>query len=226
MNKINYDHELNSHSTNGPLVLLQEILLETNVASLLDVGTGRGDWLSAALNLGLNDVIGIDGIKLPDNQLSCNSSLILKRNLAETFNLERKFDVVICFEVAEHLPYTSAYKLIESISKHTDLCFFGAAIPGQNGQGHINCQWPEYWQSIFNKFGFECFDDIRPRIWDKNAEPWYRQNIFRAKRTYNAGSEPRILSLVHPEMVQYLSIKKDSYQQRIKRVLDTIFFIR
>ena len=199
----------------GPSILLPQILQGTNVSSLLDVGAGNGTWLAAAKEHGLIDIIGIDGIKLSDGELFCQASLIIQKDLRAGFSLKRKFDAVICFEVAEHLPEASSHRLIESITQHTNLCFFGAAIPGQNGQGHINCQWPSYWQLIFNQCGFECFDDIRPSIWSMQGEPWYRQNIFRAVRSDNAGNESRILPLVHPEMVQHLKVEKRSIYGRL-----------
>jgi hypothetical protein len=220
MNKVNYNHNRNMHSTEGPQVLLPEILKGTNICSLLDVGAGKGTWLAAAKNHGLIDIFGIDGIKLSSDELCCASSLIVQNDLNDGFSLHRNFDAVICFEVAEHLPEASSHRLIESITQHTNLCFFGAAIPGQNGQGHINCQWPIYWQSIFNYYGFECFDDIRPRIWNMQGEPWYRQNIFRAVRSDNAGNESRILPLVHPEMVSYITNPKLLSQNLVMRMLN------
>lgn len=218
---IDYDHSLNAHSIEGPQIFLPEILKDINVCSLLDVGAGKGTWLAAALDYGLTDLVGIDGVKVSNEELACLPSLIIQKDLAEGFSLGRSFDVAICFEVAEHLPDVSANRLIESISQHTNLCFFGAAIPGQNGQGHINCQWPGFWQSIFNQYGFECFDDIRPRIWNMQGEPWYRQNIFRAVRSGNAGNEPRILSLVHPEMVQHLTKKKEFNLRRVGKIFNS-----
>jgi len=55
--------------------------------------------------------------------------------------------------------------LVTSLRAHADTVIFSAACPGQEGQGHINCQWPSYWQALFNRNGFECVDDIRPVIW-------------------------------------------------------------
>jgi hypothetical protein len=66
----------------------------------------------------------------------------------------------------------------------------------------VNCRWPVYWQNLFNQRGFACSDAPRWQIWnDARIEPWYRQNLFQAKRDpVNAGQEPRIPGIIHPDM--------------------------
>lgn len=222
MQKVNYNHNQNIHSQGTPELLLPVMFDGLSVSSILDVGAGTGVWINAARKRKILDSVGIDGIVLTGNDLKCEPRLISQVNLVNRFELGRRFDVAICLEVAEHLPASSALGLIESIVKHSDLVFFSAAIPGQNGQHHINCQWPEYWQNLFNECGFECVDDIRPRIWTMDVDPWYKQNMFRAFKSVNAGSELRIRSLIHPEMLKYIRIpnegKKCFFQKVVKKL--------
>ena len=225
MQKINYNHNQNIHNQGTPELLLPVIFDGLSVSSILDVGAGTGVWINAARQIQIIDCVGIDGIVLTGHDLKCERGLISEINLANSFDLGRTFDVAICLEVAEHLPATSALGLIESIVKHTDLVFFSAAIPGQSGQHHINCQWPKYWQNLFNECGFECVDDIRSRIWTMDVDPWYKQNIFRAFKSENAGSESRIRSLVHPEMLKHIRILnegKKSFFQKVVNKLERI----
>ena len=116
--------------------------------------------------------------------------------------MERRFDVAICLEVAEHLPAQAAELLVKSLTMHADKIIFSAACPGQEGQGHINCQWPSYWQALFNKYQFRCDDSLRWRIWEEDAvEPWYRQNLFMATKDLDqAGNEQRIRCVLNPAM--------------------------
>ena len=203
MNDINYEVKQNRHTLAGAAAALKVLLsFMAETRSLLDVDCGPGSWLRAAIDLGITDVQGIEG-RIPDNELLfCDEKHIQNVNLTSGWSLHRKFDVALCLEVAEHLPGTSAPSLIHKLCLHADNVIFSAALPEQLGQHHINCQWPIYWQELFNQEGFVCFDDLRWKIWDhETIEPWYRQNVFRTvKNAALAGSEPRIPSVIHPAM--------------------------
>jgi SAM-dependent methyltransferase len=197
------------HSLHGAIAGFRHLSAFGPFRSLLDVGAGSGTWMSAAHLAGVPDVWGTDISKsTPDDNIlrACTFEV---HDASTPFDLHRTFDCVICLEVAEHLCEQSAKTLISSLGRHGNLVFFSAARPGQFGQDHINCQWPSYWQDLFNAEGFRCIDDVRWRMWsDPDIEPWYRQNMFRAVRdSMLAGSEPRIPSVVHPEM---LSLRLES----------------
>lgn len=204
---VTYDHRKSPHSRSGPAEALPILLGGKLPTSMLDVGCGRGTWLKAAIDLGIEDVIGIDGVKIVADQLFFPHDCFLVRNLEQPFDLGRRFDLVICLEVGEHLSLAGGRSLVSSLIRHADRIMFGAAIPGQPGQHHINCQWPSQWQELFNAQGFACCDDVRWRIWSNSGiEPWYRQNIFEAVRDEaNAGREPRIADVVHPAMLPVMN---------------------
>jgi SAM-dependent methyltransferase len=187
--------------------------------SLLDVGCGRGTWLRAALDLGVTDIIGIDGAPISEADFLCHYRYFRRQNLYEPWDLQRQFGLALCLEVAEHLPAESAPGLIASLVKHSEVIFFSAAAPGQPGQHHVNCQWPEYWQEMFNRHGYVCEDTVRWKIWDNvDIEPWYRQNIFMAKRTPEmATREDRIRRVLHPDMLdKFIHVEEKRYRSQIE----------
>src|SRR5262245_5850540 len=187
MDKIKYTHAANAHTLRGARDGFAEILKDCGVSkltSLLDVGAGSGHWLRAALECGVDDVLGVDGVPTTGRSLEVNPDLIRLADLRMDLDLNRKFDIVICLEVAEHLPEESGTTLVSSLCRHADMIYFSAAIPNQIGDHHVNCQWPDYWQRLFNDKGFACDDEIRWRIWhNKSIEPWYRQNMMKAIRS-------------------------------------------
>ena len=64
-------------------------------------------------------------------------------------------DLVLCIEVAEHIPGEKADDLIRCLVRHTrHWLVFSAAIPGQGGHGHINCQNKRYWIDKFERRGW------------------------------------------------------------------------
>lgn len=200
--KIRYNHAKNRHTLNGPLAALPLIFPKGIPKRVLDIGCGTGTWLRAAKELGAKEVLGIDGVDIPRNQLLIDSKDFRKRNLTKPIILNKRFDAVFCLEVAEHLNKKYALTLIKTLTWHSNIVLFSAACPGQIGQNHINCQWPSYWQALFNSCGFACEDSLRWKIWGvKEIEPWYRQNIFLAQRIPRvAGKEARIRQVVHPEI--------------------------
>ncbi|HMP96074.1 MAG TPA: class I SAM-dependent methyltransferase [Kiritimatiellia bacterium] len=169
-------------------------------ASILDVGCGTGTWLRSALDLGISDVFGLDGVALPPEQLHVPEDRIRIVNLLSDWEVTRTYELVISLEVAEHLPPEAAGEFVRKLTNCGDRVFFSAANEWQPGQNHLNCQWPVYWQELFNRCGFACRDTLRWKIWDDHRiEPWYRQNLFLAERDAEAGSEPRIPRVVHPD---------------------------
>jgi cyclopropane fatty-acyl-phospholipid synthase-like methyltransferase len=197
---IEYLHAANTHTLSGPQAALSVLFERGKISSLLDVGCGTGTWMRAALDFGIPDVYGVDGVQVPPEQLHVPVEKIRYQDLTRSWNLNRQFDAVICLEVAEHLDGASAGVLIDALVRHGDHIYFSAGCPGQPGQNHVNCRWPEYWQRLFNEHGYVCDDHLRWRMWDNSQiEPWYRQNLFLAHRDPKmAGQESRIKSVVHP----------------------------
>ena len=198
---IDYDHATNLHTLDGPRAAFPKLFPFRLPENILDVGCGTGTWLRAAIDSGISDVIGIDGVEIPQDRLLFPSDKFHCQDLGAPVDLGRRFELVICLEVAEHFDQDAGRILIRTLTRHSDVVLFSAACPGQSGQHHVNCQWPEYWQALFNSEGYACDDSPRWKIWDDPLiECWYRQNIFIARRDPNAGKEPRIKSIIHPEM--------------------------
>jgi SAM-dependent methyltransferase len=170
------------------------------VTSVLDVGCGRGVWLSEWQNAGVFDVLGIDGPYVNQDNLAIPQDLFRSRDLIAGFDLARQFDLVQSLEVAEHLPEASARGFVESLTRHGDIILFSAAVPGQGGEHHVNEQPLQYWRDLFGEFGYTAFDAIRPHVAaDRQVEPWYRFNsIIYA----NASGQRRLPSYVLERRVE------------------------
>jgi hypothetical protein len=164
-------------------IILREAFQLYRPRSVVDVGCGIGSWLRAAGELGVDDVLGIDGDYVSREKLLIPLPKFQSRDLEEEILKEaspgRLFGLVICVEVAEHLPPERASSLVDELCALGDLVLFSAAVPGQGGIGHINERWPDYWSAHFARNGFACFDNLRPRLWDEpRVEVWYLQNVF------------------------------------------------
>jgi SAM-dependent methyltransferase len=219
---IDYDHTKNHHTLEGPQAAFIKLFPDGIPKSLLDVGCGRGTWLHTAIKSGMVDVFGIDGVDIAPNDLLFPAIQFQQMDLTASINLGRRFDAILCLEVAEHLDEAHAGTLLDTLTQHANYIVFAGACPGQPGQHHVNCQWPAYWQQLFNHRGFVCSDEIRWRIWDmEDVEPWYKQNMFVALFMPNkAGKEARIRPVIHPEMITWF--QGDACTKAVKAQIDQI----
>lgn len=193
------------HNLKSPGVIVPILLEKYHINSVLDVGTGIGTWIKEFENRGVLDVFGVDIQMVSPDELHVSPNKVRQVDLSREFDLKRKFDLVLCLEVAEHIPETSADFLVSSLVRHADVILFSAAIPNQGGQYHINEQWPGYWQSKFEKHDYILHDNLRPLIWvNQNIDWWYRQNIFLVRKRQPGDKTGVILPLVHPEMLEAL----------------------
>ena len=183
---------------------------------LLDVGCGVGTRLRAALEFGADDVVGTDGNYVDPASLLIDRDRFIPADLATEAipqvlgsHAAQPFDLVMCMEVAEHLPHARAPSLVAELTSLGDAVLFSAAVPFQYGTNYVNEQWPEYWSILFRGQGFECFDPLRAELWnDPAVDWWYAQNalLYARSGTVAAAALPagsrvgrRGLSLVHPD---------------------------
>lgn len=148
--------------------------------SVVDLGCGRGTWLKAFGESGATSLVGFDGFwnnqsKMVDQKISFNAV-----DLNAAFcNVEKKFDLAMSLEVAEHLNSTSAKNFVSALVNLSDVVLFGAAYCHQGGADHINEQPHSYWAKMFSEFGYVPYDLFRPHFWgNPDVEVWYQQNTF------------------------------------------------
>lgn len=211
-----YFHTEVVHNYSAAREVVPLVMSLVNPASVLDVGCGIGTWLKVFEENGIQDYLGVDGKYVDLVKLKIPASQFYTSDLNKPLYLNRKFDLVLSLEVAEHIEEKSAEVFIESLLRHGDVHLFSAAIPGQLGQNHINEQWPEYWEKKFAKFGFYFHDVIRPEIWNnERVDFWYRQNIFLVKKEKPSGREISPMSMVHPRLFELTKRNEKEYIQSL-----------
>ena len=110
--------------------------------TVAELGCGNGKLSRELATLGV-EVFAVDGFSCPD---FAGLPVVFQRvDLNNTDELEscfagRRFDLAICLEVAEHLESENSEGLIRCLTEVASVIVFSAAVPGQGGSGHINCQ--------------------------------------------------------------------------------------
>lgn len=206
--------------------------------SVLDVGCATGIWLSQARRRGVQNIRGIDGPWVPQEELEIEKKFFIEHDLSETNPTDiGYYDLAMCIEVAEHLPQEAADRFIDFLTSHADVILFSAAIPGQGGTGHLNEQPQSFWYNKFADRHFDCFDIIRPIFWnDPVINVIYKQNMlvyvrtessFHKKLLESEHSEFQVttkfqLDRIHPYLFELRISPKNTVAQKIKKKLKLI----
>lgn len=69
--------------------------------------------------------------------------------------LPRRYDLITCIEVTEHMPPMVALATIENICGHTDSVLFSSTPDDFDTETHINVQPTDYWVAEFAKYGMK-----------------------------------------------------------------------
>jgi SAM-dependent methyltransferase len=215
-NKMYSDHFYDCQSigsVNSAMVVLPKVLAALpQINSVADFGCGVGAWLSVINKLGVSEICGYDGPWVNKDMLMIPKESFLEIEFDKDFYVNRKYDLAISLEVAEHIPMKYSSLFVNMLVSASDIILFSAAIPFQGGVEHINEQWPEYWYNLFAKHGYIAMDFLRNQIWnERDVEFWYKQNIMLyvkkeviKKIKIIPFKESKPLSYVHPQ--QYLSL--------------------
>jgi 2-polyprenyl-3-methyl-5-hydroxy-6-metoxy-1,4-benzoquinol methylase len=154
--------------------------------SVVDIGCGIGIYLAEFKKNNI-EILGYDGSpaaiagSLIGNQIKLH-------DLCEPLKLSRKFDLCLCFEVAEHLEKNYARTLINALTSLSSTIIFTAATPGQGplSIGHINEQPPEYWQKLFKQKSFilnkKLTEKIKRQMIKEKIVWWLTKNLMIFKK--------------------------------------------
>jgi hypothetical protein len=178
-----YYHRISEGSIRSAKIVMEDLDVLCGVgrdASVIDVGCGVGEW-----NNGNPNYWGVD-YRVDRKHLLIPEERFIECDLEREFlNCDRKYDLCLCLEVAEHLRPHRAEGLVKMLCSLSDQVLFSAAIPFQGGTGHVNEQWQSYWADLFWQNGFGARWTTLSIEGNKDVEIWYRNNMI----LYERGSQ-------------------------------------
>ena len=208
-------------------------------SSVVDVGCGRGPWLKAFNDLSikhdkLQSLTGIDGPWNSKDDLILDDVDYIGCDLNKLgeLNLNKRYDVAISVETAEHIEKASTSSFIKKICTLSDVVIFSAAFTKQGGIYHINERLHSEWADFFILNDFSVYDIFRPLVWgNKKVKYWYQQNVFLyvknnsefsntlAKQKIFPVENLLFMDVVHPllfsERLSYLGVSKYTMQVKL-----------
>lgn len=163
--------------------------------SVIDFGCGDGYVLASLRRLlpNLRSAIGVDGSVAAQqravailNAVATQSCIEIPdafrlADLKQPVNLHVTADLVVCLEVAEHLPECAADILVDTLCRHArSRILFSAAGPGQIGDGHVNLRSQWYWLHRFSRRGWTldaaATAAFRFELAGLQVATWYQEN--------------------------------------------------
>lgn len=213
-----YKHGEIIHNMVSPRIITEKLFEFYQPKNVVDFGCGVGNFLMAFKEKGVEEVLGLDGVWANMELLKkyIDSSDFREVDLEEKICLDKKYDLAISLEVAEHLSEKKSAVFVDSLVNASDVILFSAAIPFQGGQNHVNEQWINFWQRKFSNHDYIFCDLFRRDLWDnEKVEWWYKQNMFlvvsKSHSLYQKIITEQIVkvqNIIHPD--NYLS-KIDEY---------------
>jgi SAM-dependent methyltransferase len=85
-------------------VIVPLVLRLVQPRSVVDVGCGTGTWLSVFREHGVTDVLGMDGEWVDPAGLAIPEARFRAVDARRPLPVDRRFDLAVSLEVAEHLP--------------------------------------------------------------------------------------------------------------------------
>ena len=148
--------------------------------SVLDVGCSNGLHLKAFRGFGVENVHGIEGtiywIPYMRENIGDQFSII---DLRRPISFFRRFDLVISFEVLEHLERDAAVAAVGNVTSFGDtLCI---TTNPKRSKLHLNAMKNGYWIDLFKFYGFCHYDEesefLMRQFEDIECPVWFKENL-------------------------------------------------
>ena len=116
-------------------------------ATVLDAGCAMGFLVEALRDQGV-DAFGIDVSEYGLSQARADIRPFCRQD-SVTEPFPRRFDLIVCIEVLEHLPAADAPRAVQNIAGHSDDVLFSSTPDDYREATHFNVQPPEFWAELF-----------------------------------------------------------------------------
>ena len=227
-----YTHNVETHNTRAAEIVVPYLMELFSPKSAIDVGCGLGTWLQVFKEHGCS-ILGADWPEIDRTLLLLADDEFVPVDLEKGLQINQRYDIAICLEVAEHLSSNSSNQFVSDLTSLSDLILFSAAIPNQGGDNHVNEQYADYWQEKFEAHGYFFYDIFREKYWNNSdIEWWYRQNMFLvSKSDLKFPKSRKINTYIHPGLFNKKLDEINSYYTGehsittgIKFLLKTVLF--
>lgn len=155
--------------------------------SVLEIGSGGGWFTKKFMDYGV-EIFGVEGSDCGYNaclKKGLPESQMLKHDFRIPLKLDKKYDIVCCTEVAEHIEIPFSGTLIKTLVDNSDMVWFSSVAPGVIGipptYDHCNEQPEKFWINIFDFFNYgyiELPNDVYTNTQWRGRYVFYNKNVY------------------------------------------------
>jgi len=160
---------------------------EQGLSSILDLGCGDGSYVNF-----FNEetfelfAIGCDGnpntFEIASKEKMVPSCWTAELHKPLTFN-RPPADLILSLEIGEHIPAEFEDVYLDNVVKYAkDWIILSWAVPGQGGDGHVNCKHTERIFESMQMRGFDCSVFITGDMREQTSLPWFKDSLMVFKR--------------------------------------------
>lgn len=143
--------------------------------SVVDLGSGGGYFINGFAPYGI-ECVGVDGSESGKLLLKPEVTFVLQ-DFQKPFVSLKRFDLVICFEVAEHLHARYSHILLDGLMTFVGKTLAFTAAPDDPNDGHkqhIHLRPREYWLNELKGRGLTYLEDITELL----RKAWKHAGVF------------------------------------------------
>jgi len=198
---------------------------------VLEAGCGGG-WFTKEFMDRKIDILALEGTKAGLAQTARKGippERLLKHDLRLPLDLNRRFQVAVCTEVAEHIECPFAGQLVKTLTNHADVVWFSFEPPGTNDPHYHHCneQPFKFWLNLFKFYGYQAAeipDELVQKLAGRGRYIFYNANVDLPAGLARADSTSSSVALGQP-------VSERKGRRLIRKLLppiirDWIYFIR
>jgi 2-polyprenyl-3-methyl-5-hydroxy-6-metoxy-1,4-benzoquinol methylase len=157
-----------------PVRKVDRIVSLVKPRTILDVGCGIGRTTVYLHRRGFA-TLGVEASRIAIRRSEI-PDLIRQHDLRFPLELKQFFDLVWCFEVAEHIHRKFVNTFVDNLVRHSKVIALSAAPPGQGGEGHFNEQPRRYWEAKFADRGYALHTEWTSAM--QQVDEFYSENMM------------------------------------------------
>jgi hypothetical protein len=189
-------------------ILARELELLLYGKSVCDFGCGMGEYVHWFRKNGLE----CDGYDGNPNTYELSLGECGTLDLAKPFDLEKRYDAVICLEVAEHVPRQYEAILLDNLARHArEMIVLSWAVPGQLGDGHVNNRMNSYAIYRLWQRGFRLQPSATISLRAHSSLPWFAHTLMVFSRIRPSSAELKVATHIFLQDISRLNKSNSSF---------------